>query len=268
MSVTYQNAPLVELIAELRWTMPGAQQSAPQAQPGILLALPQARTEELFMHLAALMSTEGYGRFERTFPPGLPIPANQVACRFRPSDPDSQSPLFQVGPTVFTANALPPYESWSKFSPLVKRGMTLLLQAFERSKSEIPSFDTALIRYIDAFRDDLTDGRSLSEFLREVMRLELVLPRAILTRATAPADIEPLIRLAIPTAIGRLELTFAEGKHGNDRAIIMDCSILMQRNMGNDVDRVLEAFSEGRLLIHELFRGLTEPIHEKMEPLE
>jgi uncharacterized protein (TIGR04255 family) len=264
MSVSYRNAPLVELVTELRWA-PATQNNG--TQTGIVLSFPETKGEEWFMHMGALMSSQGYGRFERVVPPGFPSVHGQVVCRFRPTEPDKQSPLYQMGPGVFTSNALPPYESWHKFSPFVRTGVEALLMAFDRAQIARPPFNAALVRYIDAFRDNLTGGRSVLEFMKEVLKFDFAVPPAISRIVTDVKAIQPTIQLVVPTAIGRLEMTLGEAKMGNDRAVLMDMSILIQRDLGSDVDLVIDTFTEGRLVIHELFRGLTESIHANMEPV-
>jgi uncharacterized protein (TIGR04255 family) len=266
MTVTYGNAPLVELIAEVRWGAGGvtSQAGPPQA---FQIAIPKTKDEELYMHLGALMSVAGYGRFERLIPPGFPSLPGQPACRFRPTDAVQPAPLYQVGNGVFTANALPPYRSWVEFHPVVAAGIDSLLEAHKRAAITPPDFNAVIVRYINAFRDNLTGGRTLQAFLREVLGIELTIPQAISSKATDPQAIKPVIQLAIPTAIGQLETTFAEGMHGNDRAIMADMAVQIPRQMGSDVHAVMQALSEGRQIIHDVFRGLTVPIHFAMEPM-
>jgi len=144
MSVTYKNAPLVELVAELRWgpsaaALPANDQDQSRTVP---FQFSSPKDEELYMQFAALISAEGYGRFERVAPPGIPSLPGQVACRFRPSDPEKQAPLFQLGIGLFTANALPPYQSWSTFSPVVKLGLERVFEAHQRA-ADRPFSDVA-----------------------------------------------------------------------------------------------------------------------------
>lgn len=265
MSVTYKNAPLVELVAELRWG-PGTDKPVGD-QRSLVVSMPDAKDEETYMQFGAVLSAEGYGRFERVVPPGMPIPFAQVAIRCRPSNSQQQSPLFQLGPGVFSANVLPPYNSWAEFSPVVRQGIDGLIGAFDRSEVDRPNFQVAIIRYIDAFKSDLSGGRDVLSFLRDVMGFTIALPEAIVTRATSSKEIVPVLHLAIPTSLGRLEMKFSDGRQGNERAIVVDTSLLIQRDLGSSAELAIEAFTEGRQVIHELFRGLTAPIHDQMEPI-
>jgi uncharacterized protein (TIGR04255 family) len=265
MSVTYKNAPLVELVAEVRWgsVLPAV---APGQPPFPQFTFPKAKDEELFMHFGALAAAMGYARFERLLPPAFPIPPNQVACRFRPTDTDRQSPILQLGPSIFSANALPPYKSWFEFSPIVRTGIDTLLEAHQRAGLSAPRFNTAVVRYIDAFRENLTGGRSVQLFLQEIMGINLTLPKAITSKATDPAAIQPMLKLTVPTALGLFEIAAAEGHHGNDKAILLDMSVLVQREFAIGAEEIMAALTDARQLIHDTFRGLTQPLHSAMEP--
>jgi len=219
------------------------------------------------MHFGALAAAMGYARFERLLPPGFPIPPNQVACRFRPTDLNIQSPIFQLGAGVFSANALPPYKSWVEFAPSVRTGIDTLFQAYQRAGMPAPNFNTVVVRYIDAFRENLTGGRSVQAFLREIMGINIDLPTAITSKAADPAEIQPLLKLIVPTALGPLEITAAEGHHGNDKAIMLDMSVLVQHEFAAGAQEVMAALTDARQLIHDTFRGLTQPLHMAMEPV-
>jgi uncharacterized protein (TIGR04255 family) len=275
-SVTYKNAPLVELVAEVRWgplplpagaapALAGTPAGPPASQMWHAFSGP--KDEEIFVHFGALMSSAGYGRAERMIPPGFPVLTFQPAARYRRTDPEDQASLFQLGRTVFSANALPPYKSWQDFGPVVAKGLGILLDAYKKAALPLPEFHTALIRYIDAFRDDLTGGRSALPFLREVLGVNLMLPGVLVSLAGDPSQIQPFIRLIMPTSIGRLETTFSDGLKGNERAVIWDTTVTIEANFGSDAKVVMKALTDARQVIHDLFRGLTAPLHAAMQPI-
>ena len=264
MSVTYQNAPLVEIIAEVRW--------GPAAEPfnaagGFRVSLPRTKDEELLMHFGAEISAAGFGRIERLAPPGMPLPVAQVACRFRPTDPTKQSPLFQLGRGVFTSNAVPPdYSSWADFRPVVQTGLECLFRAHERSGEPRPHINMVLVRYIDAFGPDLTNGMEPLNFLREVMGLGLTLPSAISELVSDGATIRPSIQLSIPMQLGQMQLTFGPGVRENQEAMMLDTTLVIQRDIGDSCAAALSALTEARGAIHDLFLSLTARIHKAMKP--
>ena len=267
MSVTYKNAPLVELIAEVRWGPVTDTQLPSVGQRTLRLSLPHPSDEDIFMHYGVVIAQKGYGRFERLIPPGAPVPMTAPACRFRPSDVEQQSPLFQVGKGVFTANALPPnYQSWQSFCPVVKTGLDSLYEAYKRAGQPAPQISEVLIRYIDVFGNELTGGRDLAEFLAEVMGVKLTLPPSITSLTKAGTSVQQVIQLEEQIDLGLLSLTVGPAIKANETAVLLDTSILVQRDIGADADAAIHALTEARGIIHDLFRGLTEPLHAIMDP--
>jgi hypothetical protein len=59
---------------------------------------------------------------------------------------------------VFSANAIPPYRSWSVFSPEVEAGIDILLAVRDDAEKQA-MFNPVTLRYIDAFRPDLIRDR-------------------------------------------------------------------------------------------------------------
>jgi hypothetical protein len=70
MSVTFKNAPLVEMIAELRWgeTAQPVQQGLPIVMQGMT-----PEVDQFFMRLSGEVYQHGFRRAERLVPPGFPI---------------------------------------------------------------------------------------------------------------------------------------------------------------------------------------------------
>jgi len=265
MSVHYRNAPLVELIAELRW---GPSRPAVEAKnlASVGFMLPQAKDEEVFMNFGMLAAQNGFGRLERLVPAGIPLPPQFIACRFRPTDPNRQSPLFQIGKGIFSVNAVPPdYQSWESFCPVVRSGIETLIDAHRRADETLPEITQALVRYIDVFNDELTGDRSVSAFMSEVLGIEVTLPEAI--RTLAKQEINPVVQFSVPVELGLLSMTIGGGTQGAGVLPLLDTSLLIQQSIGADVDKAVKALTDGRGVIHDLFRRLTAPIHEAMRPI-
>lgn len=84
MALTFKIAPLVEIIAELRW----AQQSVP-VQPGAMAAPPgsmlnAARLDEFFMRFGGECYKAGFQRAGRIVPPGFPVFRISITGFLRP----------------------------------------------------------------------------------------------------------------------------------------------------------------------------------------
>lgn len=268
MSITYKKAPLVELIAEIRWSSPNT--IAPDSQqPRLQFSLPHPSEELFYQNYGTVLSSLGYGRVERIIPPGVPTPMNTVACRFRPYDPEQQSPLFQVGRGIFTANALPPeYQSWQTFSPVVRMGLDMVFHASKSSGLPLPQISEVLIRYVDIFSGELMGGNEINDFVADTLGFKLSLPDGITSITKPGTTVQQVIQLQQQIDIGLLSITVGPARKEGEAGLMLDASILVQREIGNDIDAAISALTEARGVIHVLFRKLTEPLHKLMEPVE
>src|ERR1700721_188505 len=185
MTTIYKKAPLVELIAELRWLPVGA---APQ-QPGTVqfVFANDAKVEEFFMRLGGELYQSGFRRSERLVPSGFPIVFGQPAIRFRSDEAVKKSVLYQAGSSIFSVHAIPPYRSWDNFLPAVKNGVEALLKTRGDGQEQAP-FTQLSLRYLDFFGEELMGGRSLDKFISEVMGFNLTLPEA-LTKIAVPQEL-------------------------------------------------------------------------------
>lgn len=129
--------PLVEIIAEVRW---GA---------GIVGSQPsfQEPNDATYVAFGIAVGKAGYSQLERIIPSGFPVPLGSVVYRYRKVEED-QHTLYQLGPGIFTANGLPPYDSWSKFRPHVMQGLSAAIEVENlRAQTEFQ----LILRYVDAF---------------------------------------------------------------------------------------------------------------------
>lgn len=262
MSVTYKRPPLVEIIAEVRWG-PGA-----PAGPGDFpVALPKPKDEEFFMHFGMLAASKGYNRFERLVPPGLPVPFTNVACRFRPTDVNSQSPLLQVGPTVFTANALAPnYTGWKTFSPVVLAGLEMLFEAHAKAYSGTPpKLTQCVVRYIDIFGDELTGGRSVQDFFSEVLKIDLGLPEPFQRISTSP--IEGSAQFEVRLKEGVMNVSLGPASREGTKLPMLDTTVIIPVSGNPNIEATMGSLTKARGIIHDAFVSLTAPIHDAMEPM-
>jgi uncharacterized protein (TIGR04255 family) len=174
MAERYRHPPLIELIAELRWGSP-----LPTTQPPGGFLLGTGLHEEFFMRFGSRAGALGYERVERLVPPGFPAVPFQAIYRFRKKEPEEGTTVYQVGAGVFSANITPPYHSWREFRPVVEEGVRILLETRNPSEKEMP-FTSASLRYIDAFGNKFTEGRSTGAFIRDVLGFVVEPPAAVL----------------------------------------------------------------------------------------
>lgn len=264
MPITFKNSPLVELIVELKWDI-GVQQIAgapPGAPAGV--ALNPAECEAFFMRFTGPAFGAGYKQIERLVPHGFPLFAHQPVMRFRPGE--GKGLLFQVGPGILTVNAMPPYKSWADFEPEIRKALEALFQS--RSAAENAQRFTGLnLRYLDAFSGGLTQQRTVANFLKEVLGIEVHLPEAVTRHATAMEAIKPSVQVQVPMQNERLlSLSFGDGFTNNSSAYVMDTSIATLRPVEASADAVMNELTFARGVIHEMFFAMTKPLYDEMQP--
>jgi uncharacterized protein (TIGR04255 family) len=263
MTTSFKNAPLVELIAELRWNDAASPALAPVAG-GIRVQFGGNNHETLYMRFGAELYQQGFQNAERLIPPGFPVVNSQPVYRFKSSD-KKLPVLYQVGPGLFTANATPPYRHWAEFRPVVRSGVVALLGAREDAEQAAP-FSALSLRYIDAFRPPLTRDLDVGRFLGEVLGINVVLPDAITKHLAKGASIKPFLQVTVPMESLSLAMTFAEGGVNGAPAIVMDSNVTTVEPIGPDVDEVMAMFERAHDVIHDIFLSMTKGIENEMEP--
>lgn len=265
MSVTFTNAPLVEIVAELKWNRPGAIQ--PQHGQSVVMQMGTQPSEQeiFFQSFCEKIEGIGFNRLERVLPPGFPALDFQPVYRIKGSDA-KLGVLYQVGSGIYSANALPPYISWHEFSPSVASGVSALINSRLPTEKALP-FSTLTLRYIDAFRSPLIDPTNVHAFLRDVVGVQLGLPDAILKHARNGGLPRPTLQFSLEIGDNtNLSMTFAESILANEPAIIVDMSVVCTEEIEPDTDAVMARFTAARDVIHNIFVDITKPLHALMKP--
>ena len=265
MTVTFKNAPLVELVAELRWG--GSPQMVQPDMPIVMQGM-GPDLDQFFMRLGGEVYQHGFKRAERLVPPGFPVFPYQPVMRYRKENSDDSSVLFQAGQGLFSVNAVPPYRSWETVSSVVKTGVTALLKARAPSDQD-QSFTVATLRYINAFGPKLARNRPIGSFIEEVLGFSITLPPGIATHIKPGSKPKPHVQLSFPlNDSASMAFMIGEGTVNNEQTIIMDMTVSYEEPVAANVDAVMTAFTSARNVIHSTFIELTKPIHDLLEPLE
>jgi uncharacterized protein (TIGR04255 family) len=266
MGISFENPPLVELIAELRWGTPNLPQPPPSGMSFTIQVSPSTSQEEFFTRFADAIADHGFGRAERLVPAGFGILPFQPAYRFRKSSEKAGTTLYQIGTNVFSTNVTPPYQSWDAFRPTIKTGIEVLLETRDKEQEKIP-FDPVALRYINAFDSRLTGGRSTMEFLSEVLGFRIGLPPSLDRIRSPGTSIDPLLRVTFPAESDYImSVNLAAGVLSGNPAIVMDSSVLSQKPVSPESDQLLAVLDKAHDLIHDSFVEMTEKIHSLMNP--
>jgi uncharacterized protein (TIGR04255 family) len=235
------NSPLVEIIAEIRWG-----DGNPQA-PALLAS---AIDDSIYVRLGIEVGKLGYHQLERTVPEGFPVPGGAVIYRYRKAEGE-QNTLYQLGPGIFTANGLPPYNSWEEFLPVIESGLRALWRVAPISQ-ELPIFLS--LRYLDAFTGDHLDGMSVGEFFKEIVGLEYDKPESFAAFSEDGAVTAMRFMATQKSNDGReLWIDVAEGsKEGADAIVINTLARAAQFNAAS-VDDVLIRFEPLHKALHDVF---------------
>jgi uncharacterized protein (TIGR04255 family) len=232
-----------------------------------LSAPASAGLDEFFMRFGAAAAQIKHRNIERLVPPGFPLIAHQAVYRFRPDQGQQPiSSIYQVGPGLFTANAVPPYESWRTFEPIVSDGVKALLGARPAAEADMP-FSGISLRYIDVFDQVFTQGRDLPTFLSEVLGISIGLPVALSEHIAPGSSYKPVLQLNIPMADGfTFGMVYGEGVAGGRQGFVLETSLSTAQLVSPSAEAVMAKFNHFHEVIHKAFVGLTKPLHDLMPP--
>jgi len=143
--ILYPNAPLVEVIIEVRWEL--------QSVFGLKEAAIDPHFATFSEKFTSLASEAGFNKIESLAPDDVPKEffAHKVIRRYRTGA--DKWPLMQIGPGVFTVNIIPPYGGWTNFRKTIDLGLKMLWKAYPQARQNM-KVNALDLRYIDAFTED------------------------------------------------------------------------------------------------------------------
>jgi uncharacterized protein (TIGR04255 family) len=262
----FLNAPLIEVIAELRWGT-GQDGLFQQAGIGFPIQIPDAvavANDQFYARFAEKLDDEGFRNSERLVPYGAPTMPGQPAVRFRRKA--GQPPLLQVGNGVFTANGLPPtYTHWGDFRPVLRMGVETLLST--REASETGPF-TLMVRYIDAFKSGFWEDGDAGRFVDEVLGFGSTLPGGLQEQLDTTRPKSASHSLSLPLSDGStIVINVGEGNAEGQPAVVLDV-VTRTEDVVPDVGAIMDAFETNHRTIRDLFTSVTEKVRHLMEPVE
>ncbi len=266
MSESVENAPVIEVIAELRWR-PSAVPASLMDVPGPKM-IPQpvaASTHAFFGRLSDRVGGLGYSTITRLIPEPFPMLMHQPVLRFDAPDDGRPKSLYQVGPGLFSANAVPPYDSWSSsFSKTVSNGIQALLDTRDPAERDA-AFEGVTLRYLDAFGPSLTEGRDSLAFAREILGIAVDLPPALTQHLQQGAAWKPFLQFHLPVGVGRvLAVAIGDGFANDHPAVLMDWSLICSASVKPDLGEVMSVFNNAHDLIYKSWKEMMKPISHLM----
>ena len=256
----YKNAPLIEVIAELRWNLihltaiPGG-----AVDPFVQQAAPRflERVERL-----------GFGFVERLLPEGVPLEMvpGQVVWRCRRAQ--NTWPVYQIGPGVMTCNATPPYRGWPEFRDSLAAGIEAALAAYAEAGGQI-SIDSFALRYLNAFTEN--EGyRDHAEFLDKELGIKIDVREEAAAKIGASwrermATVEQIAPIERPSG-SSLIIKAGNGKKDSQPACLLELTV---RGTPQKIDQHRVWFDEARIAIRSVFEAmLSDALKNRMGPRE
>lgn len=257
--VLLENAPLIEVIAEIRWEL-------------VPLGLVPGAAIDPYFDLASKTLTGklrelGFGIVEPQVPPEVPkeLVAGNPINRYRTEQ--GAWPLYQHGPGVFTCNITPPYKGWTGFRPTLLSGLRALIESYPVPQETLKISSLAL-RYVDAFTE--AHGRNEAEsFLRESLKININLP----DRFSADLNLKSPTSIALDMKFGAtrladtaLGLKIQPAQREGVEATLLELNAASSMARKSEADEIIEWFDSAKGVVGDAFRALTDGFRPRMGP--
>lgn len=258
----FADAPLIEVAAEFRW-LPTSTLGEPMANAQTI-ALPGPQAEAFFERLRMALSDLGYSAVERLVPEGLPLPLYQPLFRYRRTHETESNELFQVGIGTFSVHALPRYENWVHFQPIIASAVSELLKARNATAEFQTAFTRISLHYINAFTAKHMKDKAPYAFLKEVIGLKVELPRSLQDQITDANSVD--IGLNLTAKIGdNLQFVLNAGRNVRfPGSLILDLGAQTEGPIPWADAEPMAALSTAHAAIHKTFLDMTVPVHDVM----
>ncbi len=263
MSGTFEHAPLIEFILELRWT-PGGGGPAGGIPPGLTITF-GGFEERFFELLGEALSARGLSRAERLLPAGVPSTPSQLIWRWRPGPDYPRMAVVSAGMGALSVSALgDAYESWAAFRPQV----VLLLEDLIRVRTmsgDTGPFNYLVMRYLNGFDSQLRGERSTADFISEVLGFRVDVPDCVGQLGTrSPASIGPITVQASGEDGVQWVLTAADGRRNGQQLAVLDMAGYVSNIVRPEVPVLMDRFDSLWRTLDGTFLTLTSKIHDMM----
>jgi uncharacterized protein (TIGR04255 family) len=259
----FKNPPVVEIVAELRWP-PQVDQNAVVPPSGPFIGN-ETELEDFYFQFRKRVFDQGYDLAERIVPNGFPSVYGQTVWRYKRSD--GGGTLIQLGPGVFTVNALSPYKNWSEFLPVIQQSVQDLLSTRIASEQNT-SFNGIQLIYLNAFRGALLNGKSAYDFVESELGVRTSLPEAfsgLLAKDGKPSsNLNLLIEVANQPKV--LSINLGRGSFNGEEAVLLNLTVSHVGTLQAVQAELVDALSNSRSIIHQSFMSLTKSMHAIMQP--
>ncbi len=239
---TLPNAPLEEVIFEIRWLLQPSNDNGPMQDAGFELASGRLNT-----------------LVENSFPIYRRIAPQQFPDQMLFYHPVHQYwtgeniwPVLQLGPGIFTVNCTDQGYDWERtFRPLIEKAIKWLTQAYR----EPVQLAFASLRYIDAVK--VNDYGGLNDnwqvFIKENFNLEY---KNFFNTRGHQRQIQINQTFELEDA-SELQIQMSSGTKKNEPAVVWQTAVLKKHNF--TVDELLNWADKAHSITHDLFIDMIKP---------
>jgi uncharacterized protein (TIGR04255 family) len=258
MTESFVNAPLIELLAEVRWkTTTSSTDDTSMADESLVL---EDASPDFYRRMAVGLGKLGFTLSERLVPAEYEVPDGSSTYRYLNPDDTETTVVYQVGDGIFSINGIPPYKTWTEFRPSVQAGLEVLMDSIEALGGEI-TFNQIDLNYIDAFGEEYLQGRSRYDLLASVLGFNLKLPDAIARTVDNGEPTTAFFHFGARLKNGdRIAVKTGFATVLNQPTIVLDTRVSHRDEVVADVDGMLQVLDRSHQVIHDTFVEMTEPI--------
>ena len=255
MEYIYDKAPLIEVIAEIHWTLKKLG-TAPDAKIDPYYDL----FKENFLNYTESMGLKNRQELVPDIVP-LELLPNQPKLRLRSGE--NIWPLAQMGPGIVTANIVPPYNGWSAFSPFLYHLVDGLFESYPISDKTL-RIEKLHLRYIDGF-DKSFGFERYSDFANTMLGINCQMPDNFIERSVKEDSQSTYLfeyRFANSSPVGSHgKIKLAPGRMNNNNAMVMEfyCESTFPGNSAVKSANMKNWFEEAHQCLHLQFETLATP---------
>lgn len=255
MEFIYEKAPLIEVIAEIHWTLKKLG-TAPDAKIDPYYDL----FKENFLKHTQKMELKTQQELVPNVVP-LELLPNQPRLRLRKAE--NMWPLAQMGPGILTANIVPPYNGWNAFSPFLHKLIDGLFDSYPIPEKTL-HIEKLHLRYIDGF-DKSFGFKRYSEFTKKMLGINCQIPEEFV-KSSVQQDTQStylleyrFLNTSPPGSRGKIKL--APGRMSNEDALVMEfhCESTFLSNSKIEPEQMKSWFEDAHQCLHMQFETLITP---------
>jgi len=262
----YTNAPLLEVICEIRWQL--------QSFGAVPHLLADPFFDDFLEEASKRADQEGFSHLERLQPSDVPreVRPHLVEQRFRPSQ--DTWPLFQIGPGVFSVNATPPYGGWRSFRQVIENCVDILLSSYPVA-SRYLKISRLELRYINAFDRKNYQSVSSHDFFSNYFQIKPSVPDDFLAKFAgtgSPRETELAVVTPLNTpADSEARLALSKGTNRGIPSYIAENIVRVQREKPAPMvsAEIMEWLDQAHEVTNASFEGaITSSLRDHIGPME